>query len=119
MNFEEQTQKMTLAHVRDMTQDEHRNRRVKPPLGLVSELPDPKRAVMAEFDKGREMSRKDVADVLRGLPQFADKAVSTLEDKAKEIISALEADSAIIQTQRPGPGRPALYRKADVGEASA
>jgi hypothetical protein len=101
-----------------MTQAEHRARKVKPALGVVA-VPDPKQAVMTGFEKGREMSKKDVVDVLRGLPQFEGKADSTLEDKAKEIMSALEAEGSIIQTQKSAPGRPALYRKADVGQVSA
>jgi len=118
MTFEEERQRMTLAHARDMTPEEHRARRVVPALAVVA-LPDPKHAIMAEFEKGREMSRKDVADVLHRLPQFEGKADSTLEDRAKEIISALEGEGAIIQTQKSAKGRPALYRKAYVGQVSA
>ncbi len=118
MLFDEQAQQMTLQHVRDMTQDEHRARKVKPSLGVVA-VPDPKQAVMAEFENGREMSRKDVAQVLHGLPQFEGKAESTLEDKAKEVISALLAEDAVVQTQKPARGREALYRKADTGQVSA
>ena len=118
MTFEEQRQRMTLAHARDMTHDEHRARKVKSPLGLVA-APDPKQTVMTEFEEGREMSRKDVAAVLRALPQFQGKADSTLESKAKELIAALGGEGAITQTQRPAKGREALYRKADVGQVSA
>lgn len=118
MAFEKQREKMTLGHVRDMTQDEHRARKVRPTLALVS-TPNPKEAVMAEFEKGGEKSRKDIADVLRGLPQFKDRAASTLGDKAKEIIAALERERAIIQTQKPARGREALYRRVDAGSASA
>ena len=60
-----------------------------------------------------------VADVLRGLPQFKGRADSTLDDKAKDIVSALEAEGAIVQSQKPAKGRPATYRKADTGKASA
>lgn len=116
MTFEEQRQRMTLAHVRDMTQDEHRARKVKPALALV---PDAKQAVMAEFERRSEMSRRDVAAVLGALPQFQGKAESTLEDRAKDIISALEAGRAIIQTKKSAKNQPALYRKADVGQVSA
>jgi hypothetical protein len=117
MTFEEERQKMTLAHVRDMTQDEHRARKVKPTLGVVA-VPDPKQAVTAEFETGREMSRKDVAGVLYGLPQFAGKANTTREDKAKDIIGVLLAEGAITQTQKPARGREAKYRKADTGKVA-
>ena len=75
---------------------------------------------MTEFEKGRELSRKDVATMLSALPQFGGKAASTLEDTAKDIISALEAEGAIHKTQKPAKGRPALYRKKpDMGKVSA
>jgi RecA-family ATPase len=118
MTFDEQRQQMTLAHHRDMSAEEHRDRKVRP-IALMPDLPDPKVAVVAEFDKGHEMSRYDVAAALRLLPQFKDKADSTVEDAAKEMISRLEDDGVIRQTQKPAKGRKALYRKADVGQESA
>jgi RecA-family ATPase len=118
MTFDEQKQQMTLAHLRDMSTEEHRDRKVRP-IALMPDLPDPKVAVVAEFDKGHEMSRYDVAAALRLLPQFKDKADSTVEDAAKEMISRLEDDGVIRQTQKPAKGRKALYRKADVGQESA
>lgn len=120
MAFEDETQRMTLAHVRDMTQDEHRARRVKPALGLVPDLPDPKQVVLAEFDKGHEMSKEDVAKVLQSLPQFKDKAPSTVLDAGKDILGQLKNDDLIEQTRSPARNRPALYRKkSDAGTASA
>jgi hypothetical protein len=119
MTYEEQNEKMTLAHVRDMTPEEHGERKVRAALALVPEPPDSKQTAMTEFDKGREMSRKDVAAVLRSLPQFKGRADSTVEDAAKDIISRLEDEGAVRQTRKPARGQPALYRKADVGEASA
>lgn len=74
---------------------------------------------MAEFDKGREMSRDDVATVLRGLPKFSGRAVSTVDDVAKKILGQLVHAGSIIQTRKSAKSRPALYRKADVRKASA
>jgi hypothetical protein len=116
MTFDDRNQQMTLQHVRDMTQDEHSARRVKPALGLVG--PDPKPAVKAEFDGGREMSRTDVAEVLRRLPQYQGLKDGTLQDKAKKIIGALERDGTITQTQKPARGREARYRKTDAGRVA-
>src|SRR4051812_42619952 len=110
---------MTLAHVPDITAEEHGERKVRTALALVPEPPDSKLTVMAEFDKGHDMSRKDVAAALRSLPQFTGKADSTVDGAAKSIISRLEGEGAIHQTQKPARGRPALYRKAAVGTASA
>ncbi len=119
MNFEDQNQKMTLAHVRDMTQDEHRSRKVKLTLALVPDLPDPKQAVMAEFEKRPEMSKDDVAKVLATLPQCDGMADSTLEDKAKDILTALKREGAIEQVRAPSRKGPALYRRANTEPASA
>lgn len=120
MIFEDQNQKTTLSHARDMTQDEHRNRRVKPALGLVPDLPEPKQAVLAVFAKGDMLSREVVADILRPLPQFQGLEPSTLDDKAKDILSRLKREGAIEQTQAPSKKGPALYRKKpDVGQQSA
>lgn len=119
MAFDEPKQKMTLARVRDLTQEEHRARKVKTTLGLVPNLPNLKDAVAAEFENGREMSREDVVEVLQSLPQFSDKAHSTVEDEAKKTISALEKAGVIYQSQKPARGRRALYRKKDMGAVSA
>ena len=96
----------------------HRDRKVRP-IALVPDVPDPKATVVAEFDKGREMSRRDVAAALHVLQEFKGKADSTVEDAAKDIINRLEGEGAIRQTQKPAKNRPALYRKTDTGKVSA
>jgi hypothetical protein len=119
MTFEEEKEKMTLSHVRDMTPEEHRDRKVRwSDLAIVPNLPDPKEAVWSEFEKGREMTREEVAGILRGLPQYAALAQSTLEDKAKDLLRALKHDDKIHQTRSPAKGRDAAYARKDMGQAA-
>ncbi len=109
--------KATLRWVRDLTREEHRERQVGRTLVI---LPDPIEAVRSEFAKDSDMSIADIVMVLRTLPQFTRLADSTLEDKAKDILSGLETEGFIHQTRQPARGKKALYRKrANTGEASA
>jgi len=117
MIFSDEAEQMSLEHLREMTEDEHRARKVKP---TVAEVPDPKQVALAEFDKGREMSRDHVAAVLQRLPQFKDKAPDTVSDAAKRILGDLKKKDLIEQAQAPSRKGPATYRrKADAGQVSA
>ena len=117
MVFDEQRQQMTLGHVRDMTETEHRSRKVTPTLIV---LEDPKKAVLSEFDKGREMSRDDVVNVLKPMARYIDKADSTVEDAAKRLLSTLQKEDLVEQTRAASKKGAALYRrKPSAGEASA
>ena len=110
MTFEDESQKMTLSHVRDMMPEEHRDRKVKPSLAGGDSQPEPTAAVEAEFKKGLELSREDVADALGKLPQFTKLASSTLKDKAKDFVSDLEKRGVIAQTKKPSNRQRALYK---------
>jgi hypothetical protein len=119
MAFEEEKGKMTLSHVRDMSSDEHRDRRVRSSLAVAPGFPDAAEVVGAEFEKGGELSRDDVARILRGMPQYHNRAQSTLESKAKDLLRLFEGDGSIEPTQAPAPGRPARYRKKrNLGKAA-
>ncbi len=120
MTFESDKEKMTLSHARDMTPEEHRDRKVKvSSLAVMSSLPDPREAVWAEFEKGSELSWKDAVKVLKTLPQGQGKAESTLEKEAKKLLSTFAREGLIYQVQSPARGRDATYRKKDMGQAVA